>query len=176
MNKTYAGIGSRNISSEMYAQCIHYGEVLGIMGYTLQSGGAPGSDQGFEYGADIGGCPKKIFLPWKGFSDNSSNLYTVSEEAYRIGEQFHPAWNKLSDAAKALISRNSYQVLGEDLKTPVDFIVCYTEGGKEIGGTAQGLRIARYYSIPVYNLGSKNGKELLDNYLNYVTLMGDLIS
>ncbi len=45
-------------------------------------------------------------------------------------------------------------LLGEDCETPVSFCVAYTEGGKLKGGTAQGLRIAKAYGIPVYNLGN----------------------
>ena len=50
------------------------------------------------------------------------------------------------------MARNCHQVLGQDLKTPVDFIVCWTKDGGESGGTGQALRIARDLNIPVYNL------------------------
>jgi hypothetical protein len=58
----------------------------------------------------------------------------------------------LSYGAKKLMARNCHQVLGQDLKTPVDFIVCWTKNGNINGGTGQALRIAKKLNIPVYNL------------------------
>lgn len=52
------------------------------------------------------------------------------------------------------MTRNSFQALGLNLDRPADFIVCYTDGGKLKGGTAQALRIAADYQIPVFNAGN----------------------
>jgi hypothetical protein len=54
--------------------------------------------------------------------------------------------------------RNAQIVLGDDLKTPVDFVVCWTPDGKLTGGTAMALRIAFDYDIPIFNLGSRLGE------------------
>ena len=70
----------------------------------------------------------------------------------KLASEFHPAWDYLSYGARKLHARNGYQVLGEDLKTPVDFVICWTPGGKEQGGTAQAIRIAKFNSIKVFNL------------------------
>lgn len=59
----------------------------------------------------------------------------------------------LKDGAKKLQARNSHQVLGLDLNTPSDFIICWTKGGKGIGGTGQALRIAKAYNIPIFDCG-----------------------
>ena len=48
--------------------------------------------------------------------------------------------------------RNVFQVLGADLKTPTEFIICWTD---KYGGTQQALRIAKSFSIPVFNLFKK---------------------
>jgi hypothetical protein len=53
-----------------------------------------------------------------------------------------------------MMGRNSYQMLGSDLKIKTDFVICWTPGGKMVGGTGQALRMAAYYGIPVFNLGS----------------------
>ena len=47
------------------------------------------------------------------------------------------------------MARNSYQVLGKNLDTPCNFIICYHQNS---GGTMQAVRIAKHYQIPVYNL------------------------
>ena len=170
MTNTYSGIGSREINIMYATICKQYAITLASLDYTLQSGGASGSDTAFEEGSDLVQGNKKIFLPWKDFNNNTSTLYGVCEKALKIGEYFHPAWYKLSPKAKLLMARNSYQVLGENLDTPVDFIVCYTPNGEEKGGTAQSLRIARHFKIPVFNLGKLNSEGALDNRIESVKL------
>lgn len=53
--------------------------------------------------------------------------------------------------------RNTYQVLGPDLKTHSEFVLCWTPSGRGEGGTGQAIRIARAYHIPVYDLGTPQG-------------------
>jgi hypothetical protein len=47
-------------------------------------------------------------------------------------------------------------ILGKRLNDPVSLVICWTEGGKPKGGTAQGIRIAEHYGIPVFNLGIRD--------------------
>lgn len=72
--------------------------------------------------------------------------------ALHLASLYHPAWNRCSDYAKKLHARNGFQVLGRDLNSPSDFIVCWTKDGKASGGTGQAIRIATAYQIPVFNL------------------------
>ena len=121
-------------------------------GYILRSGGANGSDNAFEIGCDRVNGKKEIYLPWKNFNGNKSNLIFDDDiEAINIAKKYHPAYNGLSQGAKRLIARNGYQVLGKDLKTPSKYIICYTDG---TGGTSQALRIAEdiQINIPIFNL------------------------
>jgi len=46
--------------------------------------------------------------------------------------------------AQLLTARNVYQVMGNTLQEPTDFIVCYCDG---TGGTANTLKIAKYFGI-----------------------------
>lgn len=56
--------------------------------------------------------------------------------------------------------RNAYQVLGKNLKSPVKFVLCYTDDGcqtdaertRKTGGTGQAITIADFNNIPVINL------------------------
>tara|TARA_R110000868_G_scaffold127813_1_gene335659 strand:- start:55 stop:582 length:528 start_codon:yes stop_codon:yes gene_type:complete len=159
----YAGIGSRQATDEVLENILEIGQEFADRGYILRSGGASGCDSFFEIGCNLGGGEKEIFLPWKNFNNNKSFRFEVGEDALAMGEKFHPRWDKLSEKAKLLISRNSYQILGEELDDPVNFVVCWTPDGEESGGTGQGLRIAEYYKIPVFNLGKGlTPKELYD--------------
>ena len=74
-----------------------------------------------------------------------------------MAAKFHPNWNRLSKGAKALHARNCHQVLGSDLSTPSEFIVCWRQN---TGGTMQAVRIAEHYGIRVYNLA--NGDDMYE--------------
>ena len=148
----YAGVGSRE--TPIWACGLETQIALELAKYAkLRSGHADGSDIAFENGCCTGNGSKEIYIPCKGFNGSDSELYHVSREALEVAKKFHPAWNRLSWAAQQLMGRNSYQVLGQDLKTPIHFLLCWTKGGKGNGGTGQAIRIAKYYNIPILDFG-----------------------
>lgn len=126
---------------------------LALNGVTLRSGGAEGADQAFEIGCDLVNGPKEIFLPWKGFANSNSTLIVYDQRAFDYVDQFHPGAHHLKQGARKLQARNSHQVLGWDLETPSDFIICYTSKGKRSGGTGQALRMAEHFKIPIFDCG-----------------------
>jgi hypothetical protein len=144
---------------------------LASLGYTCNSGGADGADTAFEWGAVIN---RQIFLPWDGFNKRNiepliklhgEGSYIVPPFNPDLVRKYHPKPDALSDAGWKFMSRNSYQVLGSDLKSPVDFVLCWTKDGKASGGTGQAIRIATHYKIPVFNL--KNG---YDDFASFMTM------
>ncbi len=151
--KYYAGIGSRetpeNIQTLMSQMAIH----LALNGYTLRSGAAQGADSAFEIGCDYVKGKKEIFLPWAKFQNSNSQLIVCDKRAYEIAEKYHPYWHNLTQGAKKLQARNSHQILGWDLETPTEFVICYTSKGSKKGGTGQAIRIAEAYNIPVFDCG-----------------------
>ena len=151
--KTYAGVGARATPATLAAPMAALARALDARGYTLHSGGAAGADTFFEAGA----THKVIFIHVDGARGRSQ--YTdpcvragVCERALRIAFNHHPAWGKLSATGRLLMGRNSYQVLGADLQSPVEFVACWTADGKASGGTGQAIRVAEAYGIPVFNL------------------------
>ena len=160
MNKIYTGIGSRNIADDVEKLFNKLGMALAKRDYILRSGGADGSDLAFERGCDKFNGKKEIYIPWIGFNGSTSKLYNVTEEMYKFAEKYHPYWHNLKDGAKKLHARNCSQILGENLDAPTDFVICYTEGGKLKGGTAQALRIAVDYGIKIFNAGSYDDLDL----------------
>ena len=157
MQISYAGIGSRETPEHILKFFKYVGNYLGKKNIILRSGGADGADLAFEYGTDVCSGQKEIYLPWKNFNNSKSTYILNDTEAYEIAKQFHPYWENLKPGAKKLQARNSYQILGWDLNTPVDFVLCYTKGGNEIGGTAQAIRIAKSLNIPILNFGDFDG-------------------
>ena len=151
-SKTYAGIGSRQTPQHILDEMEALAMILANEGYILHSGGAAGADSAFERGVSIVGGEKKIFLPWKGFNGNRSPYFEQPEEASKLAAQTHPAWDRLSNGARKLMARNSMQILGENVKSPVDFVICYDNWTLLRGGTKQAVYIANLNRIPVFNL------------------------
>lgn len=150
----YAGIGSRNTPVSICHAITRLAQALAKYSI-LRSGGADGADSAFENGCDLANGKKEIYLPWKNFNDNKSELYNITKNAQLLAEQLHPAWNRCSYGAKKLHARNCYQILGYTLDYSSSFVICWTKDGKEIGGTATALKLANHYSIPIFNFGSK---------------------
>ena len=156
-NKKYAGIGSRKTPTDVLQTMTQIARELDSIGYTLRSGGAPGADLAFESGS----TEKEIYLPWPNFNANESVLHTVCDESLKMAARYHPAWCKLSQPARKLMARNCYQVLGPSLNEPVKFVVCWTPEGRSVGGTAQAIRIAKDWKIPVFNLYKYKAHDVL---------------
>lgn len=165
--KYYAGIGSRKVKDIAHIRdmMIDLGMKLAQRGYILRSGGAQGADQAFELGCDRARGQKEIYLPWPGFEGSDSQLFNVTPEALAMAERFHPAWHRLSQGGRKLQARNCYQIFGRDLQTPVDFVLCWTPGGRGEGGTGQAIRIARHYNIKVHDLGISSVYEMTEKWL-----------
>jgi len=162
--KYYAGIGSRETPNHILHQMERIADHLGYIGYTLRSGGAAGADTAFETGC--GNRPKQIYLPWRGFNGLTGivgDTLSTWSKAREITLATHPAPHRLSAGAIKLHTRNVFQVLGSDLKTPVDFIVCWTKDGKDTGGTGQAMRIAAAHKIIIHNLYFNNTYDLIMN-------------
>jgi hypothetical protein len=161
--KSYAGIGSRETPRLIQQQMASIARRLDSMGYCLRSGGADGADDAFEKGA----ATKQIFLPWDGFNGRTVDgiSYFVPPFNLDLVNQFHPAASRLSTAALKLMSRNSYQVLGPDLNDPVEFVLCWTEGGKKKGGTSFALRIAKSRNIPIFNLAIREDERCFGEFI-----------
>jgi hypothetical protein len=157
----YAGIGSRETPIQILKLFENIGKFLAKKGFTLRSGSAEGADSAFEYGCTQIDGLKEIYLPWKNFRGSNSELIVKDIKAFEIAEKFHPYWHNLKDAAKRLQARNSHQVLGQDLNTPSNFIICWTKNGKGSGGTGQALRIAKHYNIPVFDAGSYSDIDII---------------
>lgn len=160
----YTGVGSRQTPTGISTIMTDVAKFLSETGCVLRSGGAEGADSFFEAGVPDP-TKKEIYLPWKDFNGNKSPLFRVTDEALKLASKYHPAWNKLSYGARKLMGRNGYQVLGYDLKTPSAFVLCWTKDGKEIGGTAQAMRIAKDYKIPVYNLFFEECRNLMNYWM-----------
>lgn len=170
----YAGIGSRTTPPDVLKTIYSLAKELGSSNFTLRSGGAEGCDSHFEGGARAVGANMEIYLPWEGFNQNESKLFSYPKKIEDIArEVYGTRWNSLSQGAKKLMTRNVCQILGLDY-TPVSFVVCYTSDGcessstrnRKTGGTGQAIDLASILDIPVFNIKNENYDIRLSKYLS----------
>jgi hypothetical protein len=148
-----------------------------VGGYALRSGAAEGSDSYFE------GCStnafNEIYLPKDGFNGRNGDCRGAIDARYlpnyqkarRIASKVVSHWNSIqSDFALQAHTRNIYQVLGLDLDSPSDFLVCCAPPlkGKPFvdGGTNTAVIMAFRNNVPIFNLYNKTYEEFLDWYNN----------
>ena len=175
----YAGVGSRTTPPTILAQMEEFGVFAASHHAVLRSGAADGADSAFESGALSWGGWTEIFLPWEGMNQHPSTLFPPTRAAMELASTLHPAWSRLSRPAKLLIARNTHQILGYSLSSPVKFVECYTPDGCEshetysrrTGGTGTAIKLASLNNIPIFNLALPNRFEDSKAYL--LSLQGE---
>jgi len=142
----YAGIGSRETPENVLVAMTKAAGRLAALGYTLQSGAAGGADTAFEAGA---GASKQIFT-----------TRDATDTTRAIAKEIHPNPAALKPYPLNLMARNTNQIFGENLDSPVDFVLAWTPDGAEssadrsikTGGTGQAIDMASRKGIPVINM------------------------
>ncbi len=166
MKQIYTGVGSRKTPPEVQTLMTQIAAYLSNQGFTLRSGGASGADRAFEKGAS----QKEIYLPWRNFN-NCQGIYNYSQTSWNQAEQIvktiHPNWKACSSGVRKLHTRNAFQVLGFQLDSPSDFLICWTEerNGSIQGGTRTAVILAEKSHIPCFNLWRRNEVEKLKVFL-----------
>ena len=154
----FTGIGSRETPTDILTLMQDIAKRLCSEGAILRSGGADGADTAFEAGCNSVSGKCEIYLPWLGFNNRRGARYipNPTTEARAMACQLlgMDHWNRLSEGGRKLHARNMHQVLGLNLKTPSDVVVCYTSNGETKGGTGTALKLAMKHNIPVRNLGN----------------------
>ena len=89
-------------------------------------------------------------------------------ETERIASEVHPAWDRCNEWARGMHSRNCHQILGYDLQSPVDAVICWTPDGAVVGGTATALKLSMKAGIPIFNLGVSDKKSVLNDIKNFL--------
>lgn len=189
---TYAGIGSRQSPPEILLIMESISKRLSEAGWKLRSGGASGADSAFQRG--IQDLPdlinrQEIYLPWNGFNWRLESKpegiivpsYSQMVMAEKLARKYHPSFDRLSPKARMLITRNTFQILGLTLNTPVDMVICYTPDGSigtttyKTGGTGQAIRMAKDLNIPIYNLGKADHLAKIDEFVHQWCNTSDIV-
>lgn len=171
----YTGIGARKTPPDILKVMETLAWHLAAKGWTLRSGGAGGADSAFEKGVirytqdqDIYPTAKhaNIYIPWRSFKDIDplhKDMYVYSDivdkhvrmNAEVTASMIHPNWDACSRGAKALHTRNIFQVLGHwQVEKPSRFLVCWApiSGDSITGGTRSAVELAKSKGVEVFNL------------------------
>ena len=179
---TYAGVGSRETPQVILDKMTEVAKYLESIGYTLQTGftyrdkttgrDEEGADRAFSNGATT----KTLFGPYNFRrivdSKTREEKYApkVAMEASAVVKEVHPAVDRLSPGGMSLMARNTNQIFGEKLDTPVDFVLFYAKETGAVGktgikrpegGTGQAVEIARRKGIPTINMAQGNWQSQL---------------
>lgn len=157
----YTGVGSRNTPAPVLRQMEQIATTFHDRGWRLRSGAADGADQAFGRGARD---RADIYVPWRGFgfTERGARVMELQHDWMLYPEQVRlfklgcPHYAQLSQGATKLHARNVLQVAGDveyGAAEPSRLLICWTPGGRTVGGTATAIRIAEHLKIPVYNLG-----------------------
>lgn len=158
----YAGIGSRKTPDSILEVMYYIAQKLAQQGVILRSGGAIGADYAFEAGCNSVKGLKEIFHP-----------NDIDNAALGLAARFHPAFNSCSYYVKCLHGRNCYQIMGRDLKTIGNAVICWTPDGcishntrsKETGGTGTAISLAESVYVPIYNLALPEHLEIWKEFV-----------
>jgi len=162
------GIGSRETPQHICDLFVELGAEAKEREWWIRSGHAEGADYAFEMGAEER-CI--VYLPWRGFNKDRPvvgiprSQEALSDDVLSIVYKHEPYAEKLSDGVKRIKSRNVFQILGEDLKSPSDLVVCWTPYGEVTGGTGLAIKIAQQFNVPVINVGDPDTEKNFDSIL-----------
>lgn len=179
MIKTITIIGSRKTPQGVLDFMRKIAKYCAVNGIVVRSGKAGGADA-----AAIHGCMDallvsgktiaipEMYIPWKGFGDNTmttkwDNVQGENEKATYMAKAIHPAWDKCSEGAKKLHTRNVCQILGKNLDDPTDLVLYWCEErlGEPTGGTATAVNLGKDFGCVTINMLHDTWKDLLRPYL-----------
>jgi hypothetical protein len=163
----YAGIGSRKCPKDILEKITKYSSILESLGYILRSGGADGCDKAFEMG--IKNTKNKQIFYSKDAEPWSYDYVQYCMPNDRKGYFDKGGFLDWDAYVRGLLARNMMQILGEDGKSPVDFVLCWTPIGdyssSDVGGTGYAIRCALKNKIPVFNLNTNKDKILFETHI-----------
>lgn len=166
----FAATGNRNIPDADMERMLNICKTLISKGYTLRTGGLDGPDDIlFKQIKDL-----ELYLPWRNFSDKDSKLYFNTKECLEIAKRHHPAFDSLKPAIQAFLGMNTRMILGKDLKSPVIFVLGWSEDGAELlrektsktGSFGHVIALAHSRKIPVFNIIRSDVEERLFRFLD----------
>lgn len=169
----YAGIGSRSTPAPVAAFMEQMAWRLTRCGYKLRCGASVGAEAAFSRGCTKAGGSHEIWLPHKGFNGYDESGLVAGDRHHAMAAKVHPLWKYLSPELKQMVASRVALVLGDQMRRPVEFVICWTQDGFDGSagaGVATGhshfsIMLAASHSIPVFNLSHTTSYQRLLAYL-----------
>ena len=163
---TYAGIGSRETPVPITKEMVELAKELEGLGFTVNTGTAVRADEAFRKGA----TKKNVF----GKEDATDQTKAIAREIHpnptAVDNMDAKYGEGSTERAWQMHARNTNQVFGKNLDTPVDFVIAWTKDGGPTGGTGQAIRYATLKGIPVINMFNSNWRDQLKQVIADATL------
>lgn len=183
MRPRYAAVGSRETPEDILCIQFRIGKTMCDIGFMGLSGEAPGPDQIYHEGAKQSRRYDEVgfeaYLPWNGFEkvwhNPEKNIWDYNKtgfakRAWWLGIGARGTDAGLKRGGMAMHARNAMQILGGDLRNPVQMVSCWAKPrGKEghvQGGTGTAVALAIHFKIPVFNLYTDEAMERAMNFLD----------
>lgn len=181
----YTGIGSRSTPLDMQHTMTEVAMHMAQQGWMLRTGATSAADKAFEVGS---GGLNEIYVPWSGWQDRPgiSSLTTESDKLARDVWEFRKGnnlismeeterwgsveWDDLHPGTKGLFAKCMCMLLGKNLDSPSDALICWTPMCNVVGISAHSISLALMRNIPVINLGD------MDTYKLVMAMLSDDLS
>lgn len=142
---------------------------LNELGYTVRIGGNKGIEEFIEDKMQR----KEVHLPWRNFNEKESKLTFNTKQAFILAKQFSPVYDRLPDSVKAFLARNVRLILGNNLKSPLLFLITWSKDGVEsakhrtaqTGNVGHVIAMADMLRVPIFNLSKSSSVDRLKQYL-----------
>lgn len=171
--KAYIGTADKAVPPELKPKITELAKWLDSKGYTLRSTGAiePYPDLAFE----LGSTRLEIYDPWgkKLEKDGKRSKYPQAETE-RLAKKYNPVYDRMKEQVQTMMRRDVAKVLGDQLNSFVQFILCWTPDGAEAGRdisprtgfTSIQIGLASDLKIPVFNLYKPDAETRLRQFVN----------
>lgn len=168
--KPYVITGNADTPADVLEKFRELALKLESMGFIARTSAFEGPDQIVDKVLQI----KEIHLPWSPFNERESKLSFSSKNSLEIAEAFHPSFSGLKPGVQKFLSKNVRMALGNNLKSPALFLVCYSQDGAEsaaeksikTGNIGHLIAVCSAIPIPIFNFGKPDAEQRLLNYLS----------
>jgi hypothetical protein len=168
--KPYVISGNKETPPNIIEQMFKIAKELETFSYTLRISSMDGPDKIIEPRIN----DKELYLPWKDFDKKTSKLTFNTPESLKIAAMFNPSFSGLNFTVQAFLAKNARIVLGQNLKSPAMFVMCWSQDGVEdgknktssTGNIGHIIAIASSMKIPVFNFGNADAEQRLKQYLS----------
>lgn len=184
----YTGIGSRETPIDIQQLMTEIAMYLRAEGWTLRTGSGSRADKSYQIAA---GENKEVYVPWDNFYPGQVGITSLTEESSRMAHDIWKfreqkglvptdgsisgKWEDLHPGTKAMLAKAMCMLLGKNLNTPSDMVICWTPGAKIVGISSHVICLAVFKHIPVFNLAEYETEVIVREMLRRNTSPSEVI-